>query len=181
MDFLELAAKRESCRKYIQAPVAREKVIRCLNAARLGPSACNSQPYSFVVVDDEEKARKMADFLHIENYNKFTRDVPVFIVITDREQKLLPMARERTNALAMLYIDIGIAAQNICLAAAEQGLGTCIMGLFLEKEIKEFLSIPPERGVALIIALGYPASTETRKKTRRELDKIYSLNEFSAE
>jgi len=52
MKFLDLVKKRQSVRKYLNKPVEREKIKRCLEAARLAPSASNSQPWSFIVVDD---------------------------------------------------------------------------------------------------------------------------------
>ena len=53
MKFIELVRKRESTRKYLSKPVPREIIDQCLEAARLAPSACNSQPWSFLVVDDK--------------------------------------------------------------------------------------------------------------------------------
>ena len=60
MTFLELVAKRQSTRRYSSRPVPRDVVERCLEAARLAPSACNSQPWTFIVVDDEEQKNRVA-------------------------------------------------------------------------------------------------------------------------
>ena len=61
MDFDQLISKRQSDRKYLPDPVAREDVMKCLEAARMSPSACNAQPWKFVVVDDKAKLAEMAD------------------------------------------------------------------------------------------------------------------------
>lgn len=60
MDFSELANKRQSDRKYQQKPVDRALLLQCLEAARVAPSACNSQPWKFVVVDEPSLVSEMA-------------------------------------------------------------------------------------------------------------------------
>lgn len=60
MTFLELANKRYSCRAYSSQPVPADKIKRCLEAARLAPSACNSQPWYFLVIDDQAKLQAIA-------------------------------------------------------------------------------------------------------------------------
>ena len=74
-------------------------------------------------------------------------------------------------------IDIGIAAEHICLQAAAEGLGTCMLGWFDETKVKKLLNIPKSKRVPLIITLGYPAS-ETREKRRKNLDNITSYNNY---
>ena len=67
MSFLNLAKKRQSCRKYSSQEVSRESITRCLEAARLAPSACNSQPWYFVVVTDPDLKQKVAEmWVHVE-------------------------------------------------------------------------------------------------------------------
>ena len=88
MNFEELILKRQSDRKYLPTPVAREDVMKCLEAARLSPSACNAQPWKFVVVDDKEKLAEMADAAEGLGMNKFTHGVPVMVAVvpeTERE------------------------------------------------------------------------------------------------
>ena len=61
MNFDELILKRQSDRKYLPDAVAKEDIMKCLEAARMSPSACNSQPWKFVVVDDRAKLVEMAE------------------------------------------------------------------------------------------------------------------------
>ncbi|MBE6236338.1 MAG: hypothetical protein E7112_08930 [Bacteroidales bacterium] len=61
MDFERLILTRQSDRKYASDPVDREDILKCLEAARMSPSACNSQPWKFIVVDDKAKLAEMAD------------------------------------------------------------------------------------------------------------------------
>jgi len=74
-------------------------------------------------------------------------------------------------------IDIGIIAEHICLAAASEGLGSCMIGWFDESKVKKILNIPSSKRVLLIITLGY-AAKETRTKIRKPIDKIISFNSY---
>jgi nitroreductase len=180
MTFLELANKRESCRAYKDIPVERDRITACIEAARLAPSACNSQPWRFVVVDDREKSRALASLLQdkVININKYTVNVPVFIVAVEADAKLSSKLGGRFSNQHFAQNDIGLAAENICLEAAEQGLGSCIIGWFDEKEIGSLLEIPADKPIRLIIALGYPETDNIRKKVRKNIDEILSFNKF---
>ena len=159
MNLSELIQKRQSDRKYESRPVSREMVMKCLEAARLAPSACNSQPWKFVVVDDVALLPQMgAAAVVLEKMNLTAR---IGSVIKDKEYSLL---------------DVGIAVEHFCLQAAELGLGTCIMGWFDEKKVKKLLGIKGKR-VPLLISLGYPAG-ETRKKARKSLEEMSSWNQY---
>lgn len=88
MDFSELIQKRQSDRRYAPKPVAREHILKCLEAARLAPSACNSQPWKFVVVDDRAKLAEMADAAIGLGMNKFTVQVPVLVAVVQEPMNL---------------------------------------------------------------------------------------------
>ena len=75
-------------------------------------------------------------------------------------------------------MDIGIVALQFCLQATAEGLGTCIMGWFNEKKVKELLHIPKSKRAELIITLGYPSSPILRPKVRKTLDDICSYNRY---
>ena len=83
MDFDEIILKRESCRSYDAKPVAKEKILKCLEAARLAPSACNSQPWKFTVVTEPETKAKLASLLQIVGGNKFADAAPVLVAVSD--------------------------------------------------------------------------------------------------
>ncbi len=74
-------------------------------------------------------------------------------------------------------MDLGILSAHICLAAADEGLGTCIVGWFDEDKVKKVLEIPKSKRVLLVITLGYPAK-ETREKRRKDLAEIVSVNKY---
>lgn len=178
-EMLEHIKARQSERGYLEKEVEKEKLDRILEAGRLAPSACNSQPWTFVVVNDISMRSKVAELTSAKGlgFNKFTDQVPVFIVIVREKSK--PVARIGATIKDKDYsqIDIGIAAENICLQAVAEGLGTCILGWFNEKELKSLLNIPDKKRAELVITLGYP-SKATRPKNRKPFDDIVRYNRY---
>jgi len=183
MAFLELINTRQSVRKYSLKPVEPEKLQRCLEAARMAPSASNSQPWRFIVVQEEPLRTEVAKatFSGAVKFNKFTMQAPALVVMLLEKPRML-------NRIAMLLkkkewklIDIGIAAEHLCLQAAEDGLGTCMMGWFNEHEIKKALNIPSDKTVGLVISLGYAEEGyPLRKKIRKPVEEVVSYETFKA-
>ena len=180
MNFLNLVKKRQSTRRYLDRPVERDKIEKCIEAARLAPSATNTQPWKFIVVDNPELREKVArkTFNQIVSFNRFSLQVPVLIVITSNRMNFSNKITQTLKNRELTPIDIGIAAEHICLQAAEEGLGTCFMGWFDEKGVKKLLNIPASKRVELIIAMGYPASDIIRTKTRKKLHEIMTYNHY---
>jgi nitroreductase len=183
MNFLELVNLRSSTRKYRNAPVDREKILRCVEAARLAPSACNSQPWHFVIVDKPEEAAVLADrtTLPLSKLNRFTREAPVIIALVAEKPVLSAQIGGMIKNKPYYLLDIGIAAEHFCLQAAEEGLGTCMLGWFNEKAVKKCLSVPAAKSIPLLITLGYPENTVPAKKTRASLDSIYSFGKYGGQ
>ena len=176
-DFLELAGRRQSCRKYLDKPVEREKIIKCMEAARVAPSACNSQPWHFIVVNNKELSSKTADCLQDSIMNKFTSGCGTFIIAVEESGNITSRAGELIKKQDFRATDVAIACEHICLMAEELGLGTCILGWFNEKALKKLLIISKNKRVRLVIAMGYPADKNIRKKVRKNLEDIYTIYE----
>lgn len=177
MLFSELILKRQSDRIYAPQPVAREHILQCLEAARMAPSACNSQPWKFVVVDEPSLLKQVSDASVGLGMNKFTAQVPVLVAVVQENMNLSAKAGSLVKEKDYSMMDLGMAVENFCLQAAEIGLGTCIMGWFDEKRIKEILGVPRSRRVQLLISLGHPAG-QTRVKSRKPLEEISSWNKY---
>ena len=157
MALMDLVWHRHSIRHYLDSPVEREKIMQCLDAARLAPSANNSQPWHFVVVDEPTLKNKLCDaaFSGLFSGMKFPREAPVLVAaVADPPGPGLRMGNLvlRTN---FSLIDMGIAVEHFILQADELGLGTCWMGLFDEKKVKRALGIPRDRKVVALLPLGY--------------------------
>lgn len=175
--FKELLLKRQSDRKYTSQKVEEEKVLACLEAARLSPSACNSQPWSYVVIDQEPMLSQAQKKIATMGMNRFIKQVPCLIAIVLEKANFTASIGSVIKDKEYPLLDIGIAANNICMQATELGLGTCILGWFDEKAIKHIIDVPENKRIPLIIALGYPA-TITRKKIRKPLKEIVHFNSY---
>ncbi len=181
MDFSELIARRQSVRRYDPRPVEPEMIGQCLEAARLAPSASNSQPWHFIVVDEpslkEQVAR--ATFDRLITFNRFTLEAPAIVVMVAEKARLVTRLGAALQERDFTLIDHGIAAAHFCLAAAEQGLGTCMLGWFNQRKIKMLLNIPPGRSISLLITVGYPPEGyRLRVKSRKTADLVFSRNGY---
>lgn len=177
MDFSELVKTRQSDRKYSDKPVEKEKIMQCLETTRLSPSANNSQPWKFVVVDEHNIKEMVASGASGLGMNKFTHQAPVIVAVVI--EKMNGMARIGSALKKKDYslIDIGIAANQFCLQVAELGLGTCIIGWFDEKKVKKLLRVERRRRIPLLITVGY-SEAKRREKNRKSIEEISSWNEY---
>lgn len=181
MSFLDLTKRRQSCRSYIEGkPVEREKLIACLEAARLAPSACNSQPWKYIAVTAPDAVKEMVSCVYdgIIPVNRFARQVPAFVVVTEEKATLVDVLKGRMPNQKFAQMDIGLSVANFCLAATDQELGTCIMGWFKEDKVKKLLDIPESVTVRLILAVGYPKNPEPREKSRKAFEETVSFDRY---
>lgn len=177
-DFLQLAASRQSDRAYdTERPVEPEKLERILEAARLAPSACNAQPWKFVAVTDPELASRVGRATAGLGMNKFARNAPVHILVVEESMNVTSFLGAKIKDKYFPLIDIGIAAAHIVLAAESEGLGSCILGWFDEREIKKLTGIPANKRLLLDITIGYPVKGK-RKKARKPKEKVVSYNHY---
>ena len=178
--FLELVGKRQSVRGYKNQEVEKEKILRCIEAARLAPSACNSQPWKFIIVDKPDLKNQLAELTTtgILPINHYTKQAPVHVVLVMEKPNLTSKIGEVVRDKPFTFIDIGIATIQFCLQATVEGLGTCMLGWFNEKKVKKLLNIPVSKRAALVITLGYPSSDEIRVKQRKRIEDVYSMNSY---
>ena len=176
-NYFDLIARRESCRAYAPTPVEREKLLRCLEAARLAPSACNSQPWHFTAVTEPSLVKSLAPCTQGGAMNRFTSQAPAFVVVTEEQANLTARLGEKIKDQQYAQVDIGLATAHFCLAATAQGLSTCILGWFDEDKVRELLSIPKAKRVRLILCVGYAQTDEIRPKKRKALEDIAAFRE----
>jgi len=141
MDVFEAVQERRSIRVYQDKPVPREKLEKILEAGRLAPSAKNIEPWHFIAVTDAAKRKILSKGI----YAKFVAESPVVIVACG-DKKASP---------DWYAIDIALAVENMVLTAVSEGLGTCCVGSFIEKDVKEALKIPDNYEVLMMLAVGY--------------------------
>lgn len=175
MDFLEIANARQSCRSYDPRPVEEEKLNAVLEAVRLAPSACNSQPYHLTVCKGEA-AKAAAKACQGMGMNPFAPQAPVLIVISEQPYSKSAGLGAKMKNNDYRSIDIGIAAAYLTGEATAQGLGSCILGWIDDKKLREITGL--DAPARLVITLGYAAEGETlRVKTRKSLEKLVSTKE----
>lgn len=174
MTFIDLVKTRQSDRKYLEKPVEREKIERCLEAARLAPSASNSQPWEFIVVDEPELKDKVAHATYgpAISFNRWVPTAPVMVVLNSWKPSLAMTLGGVLKNRQFNLIDAGIAAEHFCLQAAEEGLGTCMLGWFQTRKIMKLLKIKAPKKPVLIITLGYSGHERIRDKKRKSLDEM---------
>ena len=173
MNFSEIATARQSCRKYDAGrEVEREKLDAILEMARLAPSACNGQPYRITVCHGERAAAVAAAVTGM-GMNKFAADAPIMLVISEEDYVASAAFGARVKGNDYRSIDIGIVAAYITAEATAQGLGSCILGWFDDKKIREICGL--DKPVRLVITLGYAADDDKlREKKRKDLHKLVS-------
>ncbi len=174
-NFLELVKKRWSCRDYSEAPVPEESITNCLEAARLAPSACNKQPWRFMIVKDCELRKKLCSEGLLPGLPMpWIKNAPVIVVLCAETSVLTHVIAPIISKVQYHLIDIGIAGEHFVLAAEAQGLATCWIGWFNGKRVRKILNLPRSLEVLSLISLGYPANSSEPKNemNRMKIEEI---------
>lgn len=152
MKLYDLIISRRTIREFQGKPIAREILERFANAGRLAPQAANRQPLEFVIIDDSSICNQIFPHIKLAGYLEWkptTEKQPrsyIAVVVNEKLQKPI-----------WTPYDVALASENICLAAWEEGIGSCLIGAFNKGKLEEILKLPKDYSLALLIALGYPA------------------------
>lgn len=178
-ELLDLLRSRQSDRKYSSKPVEREKIENIIEAGRIAPSACNAQPWKFIVVDEPEILMQLSDAASAKllGMNGFVNQAPVIIVIVRESPNLSARAGALVKQKDYSLMDIGIATAHMCLQAEAEGLGSCIIGWFDENRVRKLLNIPGSKRVELLITTGYSLA-EKREKRRKPPEETVAYNKY---
>ena len=176
MNFLEIAALRQSCRSYDEArTVEPEKLNAILEAAQLSPSACNGQPYRITVCRGQA-AKEVAAACQGMGMNKFASQAPVLLVISEEAYVKSAALGAKVKGNDYRSIDIGIAAAYLTAEATAQGLSTCILGWLDDGKIREICGLSSP--VRLVITLGYAKEGDPlRNKKRKAMTELVGWKE----
>ncbi|SIQ13079.1 Nitroreductase [Alkalispirochaeta americana] len=189
MSFQELVQLRRSLRSYSSRPVPTEAIQTCLEAARLAPSACNAQPWHYLVVTEPERVRTLALLTRAPGgkLNNFVEQAPVIVAVVAERPNISSRVGAFLKRKPFYLLDIGISAEHFCLQAEELGLGTCMIGWFQERAAARLLGVPRSRRIALLITLGYSGGDPSPEgnppgirppKKRKPLGQIASSNNY---
>ena len=181
MDFLEIMRSRKSCRAYDPSKkVSREDLLKIVEAGRLSPSGCNSQPWKFIVVDSPEAKEKLCDAIVVGNGMTgapWRHQVSAFIIFVEQPAKVMPSVIEHYHdSQRFAPGDIGAACMNMCHEAFSLGLSTCMIGMNDQKKMEEYFGIPEGRTVRVVLAIGYAADDSPVNKVRKPLEEVCSFN-----
>lgn len=167
MNFLELSKARYSVRSYQQRAIENEKLQYVMECTRLAPSAVNLQPWKFFVVSKPEDCDKIRQCYHRDWFN----EAPMYIIACSNHDEA--WKRRRSEPKDHADIDISIAVEHLCLAAAEQGLGTCWVCNFDVTLCRELFGIAEPLEPVVLIPIGYPTVNEPGEKNRKAMDEVF--------
>ncbi|MCX7703719.1 MAG: nitroreductase family protein [Planctomycetota bacterium] len=176
-ELMSLLRKRRSIRRFASRPVERELIEECLEAARLAPSAENSQPWRFVVVDETELKKRIcnAAFSGLYRVSRWAADAPVLVVALARLDIITNRVGSLIQGTQYYLLDMAIAGEHFVLKATELGLGTCWIGWFNSRSLRRALKLSRRFRIAYLLALGYPAESPP-SRSRKPLDEIGFFN-----
>ena len=165
MNFLELCEKRYSVRKYSAEAVSDDDLHYVLECARMAQSAVNFQPWKFVVVRSE--AAK-ADIRRCYDREWFA-SAPLYIVaLRDVKSNWVRSSDGKPHG----DIDVAIAVEHICLAAAERGLGTCWVANYDTELLNQLFGDAEHEAVAIVPIGHIAADCPFAPKKRKEMSLI---------
>ena len=153
MEFSDVINSRASKRTYSNKDVEDEKIKYILECARWAPSWGNRQCWQFIVIKNKEIIKSL---IKASILNFWLKNVPVIIVACGN-----PKLSGNRNNIQYYIVDVAIAMEHLILAATDVGLGSCWIGDFNEKKVKEVLGIPEKIKVVALSPLGYPAKKKS--------------------
>ena len=179
MNFDEILHARRSIRSFDPRPVDPKDIMSILEAARLAPSACNSQTWRFIFITQREIIAKICrDAMRPVIPNKWLQQAPLVIVGCSQLDVIANRIGGRITGIEYYQIDLGIAMEHMVLKATELGLGTCWIGWFDENRIKEILKVPQKIKVSALLAVGFPGNPPAKARKRKPAEKIAFSNKW---
>lgn len=171
MDLNKIIHARRSIRKFKSTKPDWREIIECIDSMRYAPMAGNNYSLKFILVDDEEKIRKMAKAAQQD----FLADVKYVVVVCTTPTRTEIAFEERGKN----YIkqQAGAAIQNFLLKITEAKLATCWVGHFVDDEIKDILSIPKDIHVEALFPIGYPLKKPEQKRII-DLNNVLYFNKY---
>ena len=165
MELYEVMRRRRSIRGFTSDPIPPAALERICEAVRLAPTACNLQPFKFLLVQSPEKRAAVCDC-----YKRGTwlATAPLIVVALGNRET----AWKRLNGTPAHVIDATIAFEHLVLAAEAEGLGTCWICAFDQGTLHQALNLGPEWEVIAMTPVGYP-NAETRPFARKPVSELF--------
>ena len=168
MEFTELISTRESVRSFDPLrPLPKDVIERILDAGRLAPSACNYQPWRFLVISSPTMLEKVKSCYKRE----WLKDAPQIIVVVGMKEMAWVRSFDGYNSIET---DIAIAMTHLILAAENEGVGACWVAAYDPAILNEVLNLDVNQIIFSIMPLGYskPGFKKNSLKRRKPLSDI---------
>ena len=182
MELEQAIRTRRSVRKFAAKPVEREKINACLEAARLAPSACNSQPWHYIVINDPQVKENFCKevFNGVYNMSKWVANAPVIVAVVSDRGNFTSRLGNFFRRTEFYLVDQGISGEHFVLRAHDLGLGTCWIGWLNSDKAEKFFNLPKGHKIEHLFAVGYPAgeTANDAPHPRKPFEEIVSYNEY---
>jgi nitroreductase len=162
---IEKVLSRRSIRRFMNEPVSEQVMNNILEAGRRAPSATNQQPWHFVVARDHNEKEACS----FGGFNRFVTEAPFVVVGLYRKSEVI------IEKLSLM--DVTIALQNMVVAAWVQGVGSCWMGAFDERKLKDTLNLPVDSRIVGAVAFGIPAENPSQP-TKKALSETVHFDKW---
>ena len=170
MNFDEVVGKRRSIRKFTEQPVDREQILKLIEKAIQAPSASNLQAWKFCIIDEPALVKKVDMFSP-----GLSGKPPVIIAVcSDYGYAAAKTSGENYKKYGCI-MDASMAAENLMLASADEGLGTCAIKSYNDAAVRKLLKLPETIHIEILITLGYP-EVEPQMPKRKPLEEVVFFN-----
>jgi nitroreductase len=178
-DIMNSIVERRSIRRFLKKDIPEDLLVKVFEAARWAPSWANVQPWKIVAVKDRSIKEQIQGTVSPRNPSSLAIvDAPVLLVICGELRKSGFYKDEYPTKFGDWFMyDLGLATQNLCLAAHESGLGTVIVGLFDHDKVGQVIKLPDKHEVLVLIPLGYP-DQDPKAPRRKEIDEFVHYDTF---
>ena len=178
-ELMDVIRSRRSVRNFEDKDVSDEQIQKLLEAVKWAQSWANTQCWEIVVVRDPGTKAKLQETMGKGNpATKAITAAPVLLAVCGKLQSAGYYKGQVTTKFGDWFMfDLGIATQNLCLAATDLGLGTVVVGLFDHDKAKEILGVPEGYEVVVLLPVGYPAKIPSAPK-RREVEEFTHKEKF---
>lgn len=173
MELNKAIKERKSVRNFSSKKVDWRDIIEAIDYARLAPLAGNIPTIRFIIVDDKEKIKKLAE---ASQQDFFVKVQYVVVVCSDKSQ-CVRSYDERGNMYARQQA--GAAIEHFLLKITELGLATCWVGAFYENQVKQILNIPDSIDVEAFFPIGYEMPPKTKQDKKPDLDRLLFFNKWN--
>jgi nitroreductase len=172
MELNKAIQSRRSVRKFSKKKPNWRTIIECIDSARFTPMAGNNYTLKFILVDDEEKIKKIAESCQQD----FVSQVKYLVVACSNPSR--PTNAYDEMGKVFCRQQAGAAIENFLLKITESGLSTCWVGYFVEEQVKKILEIPKEVNVEALFPIGFEYEKPKTRKSKIDLDRILYFNKY---